>query len=311
MMDPSVELSVSAITDWKISLDRPHDAIQFPGPSRVSQELYGFVEDLACAVREADPGEPESGFSVTCHGFQYRAQQADFDRYHLRLKKQRLWKLKDLRFKQEHIDLLMADDLRRRGGLVLVSGPPGSGKTTTAATVIGARLSNYGGYALTLEDPPEDPLAGWHVDDNGKERGYCDQLSVKRGDYQEAIARGLRLFPSKERAMLFVGEIRDPDTAAELLRISVGGYLTFATLHANGIDETVQRLINLAREKVGDAEARNLLANSLRLCVNQRLEHNVAQVSILEIDQTAAAMIRDPNKPLNLSGRAEIRPRPV
>lgn len=285
-------LNASRFTDWHISTSRPGDSVIFPGPIRVGEDLLEYAEELARETDLAHRRSKTGSFSVECHGIRYRCEYKEGDRYALRAMKSILWPMGKLNFRPEHVKELLSDELSKAGGLVLVAGAAGSGKTTTVGTVIGARLSMHGGFCQTLEDPPEEPLHGWHRDAAGCEKGYCDQIHVQDGNYQDAIVKALRCFPSKQRSMMLIGEVRSKGVASELLRVGVDGHLVFSTIHANGNIEAIERLLNLARADVGEREARNLLASSLRLCIFQRLDQGVPQVEILKSDQTVESIIR-------------------
>lgn len=286
-------LSASRFTDWHLSTSDATKAIVFPGPQKVPEELIPYAEALAQETVAAHRRASTGSFIVECMGLRYRCEYKEDDRYALRAMKSVLWSMEKLRFRPEHANILLSEELSGAGGLVLVAGSPGSGKTTTVGTVIGARLVEQGGFCQTLEDPPEEPLHGWHRDNKGVEKGYCDQIHVQDGNYQSAIVKALRCFPSKQRSMLLIGEVRSKGVASELLRVAVDGHLVFSTIHANGIMEAIERLLNLAREEVGHSEARNLLASSLRVCLHQRLEQGIPQVKLLKADQTVASIIRN------------------
>lgn len=288
LTDQMLALSASRFTDWHLSISRPRDAVVFPGPKKVPQDIVPFVEALSAETDQAHRRSATGSFIVECMGLRFRAEYKEADRFALRGMKSALWPMDKLNFRPDHANVLLSEDLSRAGGLVLIAGAAGSGKTTTAGTVIGARLIEHGGFCQTLEDPPEEPLHGWHG-----EKGYCDQIHVHDGNFQDAIVKALRCFPSKQRSMLLIGEVRSKEVAAELLRVGVDGHLVFSTIHSNGIVEAIERLLNLARDQVGDREARNLLASSLRICLHQRLDHQTPQVNLLTADQTVASIIRN------------------
>jgi twitching motility protein PilT len=284
---PHLATMAAMHSDWHIDLNDPRNAVVFPGPERLKPGLYDFADQLVDAITKEENRFLSHSFVVECLGIRFRAQHKQQGKFALRTLKDNIWPLARLQFRQAYNDMLMNGDLKRQGGLVLISGSTGSGKSTTAATVIAARLRKFGGFCLTLEDPPEEPLQGWH------DGGYCEQVQIVNGDYRDALVRGLRCFPSKDRSMLLLGEVRNTVAASELLRIGVDGHLVFSTIHANGITEALQRLLNLAREDVGEYEARMLLANSLRLCVHQRLDNNIPQVTMLPVTPQIASIIKD------------------
>ena len=166
--------------------------------------------------------------------------------------------------------LFMLEELRR-GGLILFGAETGQGKTTTAAAILRSRLERYGGFCLTVEDPVEMFLTGeWG------ERGLCIQSPVVRGvpgasSFAEALAGAVRSFPATPGNMLFIGEIRDGETASQALTAAINGHLVLATIHASSPIDTLKRVAALAKQNMGEQDAHSLLSASLRMAVNQRL----------------------------------------
>lgn len=161
-----------------------------------------------------------------------------------------------------HIAMLMQPGL---SGLLVISGAYSQGKTTTASSLIVSRLSKSGGVAVTLEDPPEMPLEGRHGE------GVCYQTWAKQGELDEACRRAARWAPS----IIFVGEVRDPETAAEAVRASINGRLVICTTHADNVISTVERLfaLSLSSGILGSPEdVAGLLSSGLIGVLHQRLE---------------------------------------
>lgn len=157
---------------------------------------------------------------------------------------------------------LMSEDLQR-GGLVLVVGKPGSGKTTTASATIVSRLEAHGGVAFTVEDPAELPLNGRH----GK--GYCTQREVAGAtgrDWVESMRGILRSQPVGTHLMLLVGEIRDAEAARTMLRAASNGFLVVSTSFATDVISGIDSIFQM----VGDEYASSL-AESLRIVLYQHL----------------------------------------
>jgi hypothetical protein len=142
------------------------------------------------------------------------------------------------------------DELRRVGqapGLVLVCGSFGSGKSTTAAALFQDWVGTHGGVGVTLEDPIEKPIAGLY---NG---GRVYQISVPERGFGEAI-RSSRRWAYR---YLFLGEVRGPNAARELLQISLGGPTVLTTIHASGPVEALMALSNFAAGTEIDAKGVN------------------------------------------------------
>lgn len=163
------------------------------------------------------------------------------------------------------------------GGLILIVGPFGQGKTTTASAIVRSRLEIFGGYGLTVEDPCELPLQGvW-----GK--GVCMQRPVETIDAYEppgdaffrALIGTLRQFPAiPYGTMLMVGEIQDSRTAIETLKAAVNGHLVIATLHARSPADAVRRMAMLCsggRDNLDSETAREMLSVALKGVWYQRL----------------------------------------
>lgn len=155
------------------------------------------------------------------------------------------------------------------GGLVIISGETGQGKSTTCAALIRARLERYSSFCLTLENPPELPLHGLHG-----ERGICVQTDVRSGGFGEALRGAVRCYPTQGNSMLFVGEVRDPETAGEALRIAINGHLVVTSIHGGDIVSSMKRMLSLAQsyQNMGEAEAKSVFSSAFRLIVHQRLK---------------------------------------
>lgn len=165
------------------------------------------------------------------------------------------------------------------GGLILMAAETGQGKSTTIASILATRLSMYGGFALTVEDPIELPLDGAHGD------GECLQTEIDphkpaHVGYAEALRGAFRSFPSISNggSILLIGEARDPDIAAEAIRAAAGGQLVITTVHANELPTALARLTAMAARQMGDETARDMLASSLRLVIHQTLTLNESAV---------------------------------
>jgi len=126
---------------------------------------------------------------------------------------------------------LITGMLRRPGGLLLVTGPTGSGKTTTLYSMIN-RLDGDDVHIVTLEDPVEYPLPRL------RQTSLSDNIKL---DFAGGIRSTLRQDPD----ILLIGEIRDAETAAMTLRATLTGHRVFATLHAGSAISALSRLREL------------------------------------------------------------------
>ena len=147
--------------------------------------------------------------------------------------------------------------LSHREGIVLVTGPTGSGKTTTLYAGI-KELADGEVNVMTVEDPVEYELAGVTQ----------IQIDPKR---DVTFASALRAILRQDPDVVFVGEIRDTETAQVALQASMTGHLVLATLHTNDAVGVVQRLLDLGLDRAGIAPTlRGALGQRLvrKLCVN-------------------------------------------
>jgi twitching motility protein PilT len=145
-------------------------------------------------------------------------------------------------------------------GLVLVTGPTGSGKTTTLASMLDHINKTRRSHIVTIEDPIEilHPDRGCIV--NQREVGL-DTLG-----FEQALRRVLRQDPD----IILIGELRDTETAQTALQAAESGHLVFSTLHTIDCAETIGRMIELF-PPAKQEQVRSILAGTLRGVVSQRL----------------------------------------
>lgn len=160
--------------------------------------------------------------------------------------------------------VLLSDHLNR-GGLILICGETGQGKSTTCAATIKERMFNLGSFCLTVEDPPEMPLHGIHGN------GRCYQTEVQSGNFAQSMKGAMRCYPTVNGSILYVGETRDAETAAEVLRIAMNGNLVFTTIHASDVPNSLKRLLSMAQQKMGQ-DAADILSSVFRVGIHQVLE---------------------------------------
>ncbi len=148
-------------------------------------------------------------------------------------------------------------------GLIVIAGTFGQGKTTTASSIIASRLSTHGGVAITIEDPPEMPLEAKHGE------GVCYQTWVEQGQFGDACRKTARFAPS----IIFLGEVRDAETASEALKASINGRLVICTTHADSVPMAIERIYSLANGVAGNSDdTSSLLATGLLCVMAQKLE---------------------------------------
>src|SRR6478609_9176434 len=157
-------------------------------------------------------------------------------------------------------DWLLTRWASREHGLILVTGPTGSGKSTTIASILQWMNENLVRHVVTIEDPVEYQFTS--------NRCHFTQRQVGRdtGSFATGLRSALRQAPD----VIFVGEIRDYETALTALQASETGHLVVSTLHSERVADTMERYLNLfpsADEKHGV----NLLANQLSGVLCQKL----------------------------------------
>ncbi len=150
--------------------------------------------------------------------------------------------------------------LNYNNGLVLVTGPTGSGKSTTLATILDYLNNSYPKHVLTLEDPIE------FVHRNKKSVFSQRQLGSDADSFPNAIKYALRQDPD----ILLIGEMRDRETILSALKAAETGHLVFSTLHTTDAVQTINRIINSFEPHEREA-IRNQLACILRGTIAQRL----------------------------------------
>ena len=120
-------------------------------------------------------------------------------------------------------------------GLILITGPTGSGKTTTIASLIDKINSEHKGHIITIEDPIE------YIHEHKQCIINQRELGADTWSYQSGVKHLLRQDPD----YCLIGELRDLETIEEALRLSETGHLVFATLHTNSAIQTVSRIVTV------------------------------------------------------------------
>jgi twitching motility protein PilT len=148
-------------------------------------------------------------------------------------------------------------------GLVLITGPTGSGKSTTLATIIDAINKTRYEHIITLEDPIE------YV----HEHNYSLVNQREVGQDTMSFANGLRASLREDPDVILVGEMRDPETIAAAVTAAETGHLVFSTLHTIGASTTINRIIDVF-EPHQQGQVRTQLASVIEGVVTQRLVPN-------------------------------------
>lgn len=151
------------------------------------------------------------------------------------------------------------DYIHKTQGIMLITGPTGSGKTQTLASSINI-VNTPEVNIMTLEDPVEIRIEG------------VNQVQIN-ADVGLTFARGLRSFLRQDPDIIMVGEIRDKETAELAIQASLTGHLVFSTLHTNSAAGALPRLVDMGIPAY-------LLASSINVVVGQRLARTLCQKCI-------------------------------
>jgi twitching motility protein PilT len=175
-----------------------------------------------------------------------------------------------------------------RGGLVLVTGPTGSGKSTTLAALIDYINSNFSRHIVTVEEPIE------FVHTNKRSIITQREVPVDCASFPDGLKAALR----EDADIVLVGEMRDLETISLALTAAETGLLVFGTLHTNNARKTIDRMVD-AFPANKQAQVRAMLANSLRGVLAQLLlkkadgSGRLAVNEILIANPAVSAIIRE------------------
>lgn len=157
--------------------------------------------------------------------------------------------LEDLGMQDEFLKII-EKEIKKPNGMILTTGPTGSGKTTTLYAFV-KKVNNPGVKIITIEDPIEYHLAGISQTQVNAPKGYT-------------FANGLRSILRQDPDIILVGEIRDLETAEIAMHASLTGHLVFSTLHTNNAAGTIPRLIDLKADP-------SIIAPAVNIAMAQRL----------------------------------------
>lgn len=180
-----------------------------------------------------------------------------------------------------HLPAMLNEITCISNGLVLVTGPTGSGKSTTLAAMVDCINSSRQGHILTVEDPIEFVHHSKHCLVNQRE------VHQDTHSFNHALRAALREDPD----VILMGELRDLEAIRLAMTAAETGHLVLATLHTNSAVHTINRLIDVfpSNEK---AMVRSILSESLQAVIAQTLvkRHNGGRVAALEIMRCTAAI---------------------
>lgn len=170
----------------------------------------------------------------------------------------------------DYLAKLLSPEIKGGGGLILLSGPTGSGKTTTLYACV-QQIDRRRRHVLTIEDPIEYELR------------YATQWQVRPGMPGGAFADLIRAAMRHDPDYIIIGEMRDPDTVETALKAAESGHTVISTIHADTALQTFERLRSLMppeREK----SSSYTLAQQVRAIMNQRLVRTLCQGCAHKVD---------------------------
>jgi type IV pilus assembly protein PilB len=195
--------------------------------------------------------------------------------------------LTQLGFEEESLALFQ-DAIHRPWGIVLVSGPTGSGKTNTLYSAV-STINSLDMNIMTAEDPVEFNIQG------------INQVPV-RDEIGLTFASCLRTFLRQDPDIMLVGEMRDQETVDIAIKAALTGHLVFSTIHTNDAASTIVRLVNMNIEPF-------LIADSLILIVAQRLIRRVCKKCAQPHSLPEAALLEMGFKKDEVKGLHIMRPK--
>lgn len=256
------------ITDWYLPA---RDALAgFVYPHAVSIRDHIPLYDMATSLLQRSQEKTADGykeFVVRAGDISYRGHLIDSIEgplYALRRMPTSIPGLQELGLPDPIRSVLM-DPWLSLGGLILICGETGQGKSTTCAATVKERMLAHGSFCLTVEDPPEMPLHGRHGE------GRCIQTEARSGNFADAMRDAMRCYPTVGGSILYVGETRDSETAAEVLKIATNGHLVMTTIHSSDVISSLQRFLMMAKVRTSEEDARQSLGSVLRMAMHQKL----------------------------------------
>ena len=229
----------------------------------------------------------DTDFSFTTRsGYRHRVNvffQRGFTAIAIRLLRNDIPTLEDL-----FLPPILGEFAMRPRGLVLVTGPTGSGKSTTLAGMIDYINVSRSAHVITIEDPIE------YVHEHKRCMVNQSEVGMDVPDFASALRAALREDPD----VILVGEMRDFETVSAAVTAAETGHLVLSTLHTTSAPDTINRIIDVYPEHQ-QVQIRTQLANTLVGVISQTLlpkrdgTGRIAAMEILNVTDACAAMIRD------------------
>lgn len=288
-----------------IPINDIENTITYPGPITICKSLVPMIKDLSGSAYSKYLEEKTSDFSCEFNGTRLRCHyMPTTSGPYLIFRKMpnRIMSLAECGFSQDAIKHLTGPRLSS-GGIVVISGMPGNGKSTTCSSLISERLKAHSGLCVTIEDPAELPLQGRHGN------GFCLQRNIGYEEsFSAAMKDSMRAYPAQVNNIMLIGEVRDGETAALALNSAVDGRLIIISIHAGSVVQAIHRLISQAREVISEDLARSLLSSGLRAIIHQNIRKGKMEYTSLFDTINTCSQIRNKNVPLeSLNGEIEAQ----
>lgn len=192
-----------------------------------------------------------------------------------------------LSFEQLGLPLVIRDLIMRPRGLFLVTGPTGSGKTTSLASMINYLNDTTDHHIITLEDPIE------YYHQHKKSTINQREIGVDVPDFPEALRRALRMDPD----VILVGEMRDLATISSAITAAETGHVVFGTLHTTGAQGTVDRIIDVfptnQQEQIRTQLSVAIIGILSQALLSRKPKGVVAAYELLVVTPAIANLIRE------------------
>ena len=192
-----------------------------------------------------------------------------------------------LTFEQLGLPPVVRELIQRPRGLFLVTGPTGSGKTTSLASMINWINGNMDHHVITLEDPIE------YYHEHKKSTINQREIGVDVPDFPEALRRALRMDPD----VILVGEMRDLDTISAAITAAETGHVVFGTLHTTGAQGTVDRIIDVfptnQQEQIRTQLASSIIGILSQALIPRKPKGLVAAYEMLVVTPAISNLIRE------------------
>jgi len=259
MVPPPKHLALPIVSRVKVMANLDIAERRMPQDGRIQLTVQGNPIDLRVAVLPTMYGE-----SVVMRVLDRSNVELSLDRIGLR---------------DDEFDI-MSDLIRKPNGVVLITGPTGSGKTTTLYAAL-STLNEPTNKILTAEDPVEYDIDG------------LIQCQINT-DQELTFARLLRSFLRQDPDIILIGEIRDLETAQIAVQAALTGHLVFSTLHTNDAPSTILRLVDLGIESfLITATVEAIVAQRLvrRICAKCKEQYTPSETELMELNLKPADVV--------------------